>query len=46
MVWNLNVSLSFTLIKNEKEEYYIRLKTYKSIVLRFWVESNVNVSCG
>jgi len=27
-------------------EHYIRIKTYKPIVLKFWVESGVNVLCG
>jgi len=34
-VRNPNVSLSPTLIKNEKVEYYIRIKTHKLIALRF-----------
>jgi len=37
------VSLSFTLIKNEGVKHYITIKTYKLIVLRFWVESNINI---
>jgi len=41
-VRNLSVSLSFTLNRNEKVEHYIRIKTHKFIVLRFWVESDVN----
>jgi len=36
------VGLSLTLDKNEKVEHYIRIKTHKPIVLRFWVESGVN----
>jgi len=40
------VILSFTLAKNEKVEHYIRIKTHKPIVLRFWVESGVNALCG
>jgi len=46
MVKNLNMSLSFILAKNEKVEYYIRIKTHKLIVLRIWVESGVNALCG
>jgi len=34
------------LSKNEKVEYYIRIKAYKLIVLRFWVKSGVNFLCG
>jgi len=41
-VENQIVSVSFTLSKNETIEHYIRVKTYKSIVLRFWIESVVN----
>jgi len=41
-VKNPSVSLSSTLAKNEKVEHYIRIKTYKPIALRFWVESGVN----
>jgi len=40
------VSLSLTLIRIEKVEYYIRIKTRKSIVLRSWVESDVNSLYG
>jgi len=40
------VNLSPTLAKNEKVEHYIRIKTHKPIVLRFWVESDVNNLCG
>jgi len=35
LVKNITVSLSFILIKNKKIEYYIKIKTYKHIVLRF-----------
>jgi len=34
-VRNLSVSLSPTLARNEKVKHYIRIKTYKLIVLRF-----------
>ena len=40
MFENSSMSLSPTLGRNEKVEYYIRMKTHKSIVLRFWVESH------
>jgi len=40
------MSLSFTLVRNEKVKHYIRIKTHKSISLRFWVESGVNTLCG
>jgi len=40
------VSLSPTLTRNEKVEYYIKIKTHKPIPLRFWVESGVNALCG
>jgi len=45
-VKNTSVSLSPTLVKNEKVKQYIRIKTHKLIVLRFWVESGVNVLYG
>jgi len=45
-VRNSSMSLSPTLTKIEKVEHYIRIKTYKSIVLRFWVESAVSILCG
>jgi len=38
------MSLSLTLVKNEKLEHYIK-KTYKHITLRFWAENNVNTLC-
>jgi len=38
IVRNPSMNLSFTLTRNEKVEHYIRIKTYKSITLRFWVE--------
>ena len=43
---NLSVSLSLTLVRNEKVEHYIRIKIHKLIVLRFWVESDVNTLYG
>jgi len=46
IVSNPSVSLSFILGRNEKVEHHIRMKIHKSIVLRFWVESGVNVLCG
>ena len=45
-VRNPSVSLSPTLSRNEKVEHYIRIKTHKLIVLRFWVESGVNALYG
>jgi len=30
----------------DEDERYIRMKTHKLIVLRFWVESCVNALCG
>jgi len=42
-VRNPSVILSPTLIRNEKVEHYIRIKTNKFITLRFWVESDVSV---
>jgi len=39
------MSLSPTLIRNEKVEHYIRIKTHKPIVLRFWGESGVSILC-
>jgi len=41
IVRNPNVSLSPTLNKNEKVKQYIRKKTYKPTILRFWVKSDV-----
>jgi len=38
---NLSVSLSPTFTRNEKVEHYIRIKTHKPIVWRFWVESGI-----
>jgi len=36
------LSISFMLSRNKKIEYYIRIKIHKLIVLRFWVENDVN----
>jgi len=36
------LNLSFILNKNKKVEHHIRIKAYKSIVLRFLVKSGVN----
>jgi len=33
------------LIRNEKIEQYIRIKTHEFIVLKFWIESDINVLC-
>jgi len=46
IVRNPSVSLSPILARNEKVDHYIRIKTHKSIILRFWVESGVNALCG
>jgi len=46
IVRNPSVSLNLTLTRNEKVEHYIKIKIHKLIVLRFWVESDVNVLCG
>jgi len=40
------MSLNLTLIRNEKVEHHIRIKTHKLITLRFWVKSDVNALCG
>jgi len=45
-VRNPSMSLSLTLIRNEKVEHYIKIKTHKHIALRFWVESDVNALYG
>jgi len=45
-VRNSSVSLSPTLIRNEKVEHHIRIKAHKPIALRFWVESGVSILCG
>jgi len=45
IVWNLSMSLNLTLAKNEIVKYYIKIKTHKSIILKFWIESGVNVWC-
>jgi len=42
---NSSVSLSPTLVRNEEVEHYIRIKIHKLIVLRFWIESVINVLC-
>ena len=34
------------MVKNEKVEHYIKIKTHKLVVLRFWVESSINVLCS
>jgi len=39
------MSLSLTLVRNEKVEHYIRIKTHKLIILRFWIENGVNTLC-
>jgi len=44
-VEDLSVSLSLILSKNEKVEYYIKIKVHKTIILRFWIESVINVLC-
>jgi len=36
----------FYIVRNEKVEHYIRIKTHKPIVLRCWVESGINTLCG
>ena len=40
------MSLNFTLGKNEKVKHHIRTKTHKFIILKFWIESDVNDLCG
>jgi len=40
------VSLSLTSIRNKKIEHYIKIKTHKPIVLRFWIESGVSALYG
>jgi len=42
-VRNSSLSLSPTLVRNEKVEHYIRIKIHKPIALRFWVKSDVNL---
>jgi len=39
---NPSVRLSLILGKDEKIEHYIRIKTHKLIVLKFWVENSIN----
>jgi len=34
-VRNLSVSLSFILARNKRVQHYIRIKTHKSVILRF-----------
>jgi len=46
IVRNPIVILCPTLVRNEKVEHYIRIKTHKLIALRFWVKSGVSVLCG
>jgi len=46
IIKNPSVNLSLTLTINKKVEHYIGIKIYTLIVLRFWIESDVNVLCG
>jgi len=39
------MSLSSILTRNENVEHYIKIKTHKLIVLKFWVERDVNFLC-
>jgi len=39
------LSLNLISNKNKEIEYHIRIKTNKLIVLRFWIESGVNLLC-
>jgi len=41
----IQVSLSLTLDTNEKFKNYIKKKTHKLIVLRFWVKNGINSLC-
>lgn len=43
--WDFSASLSLTLSKNEKVKHHINVKTHYLIVLRFWVENDVNFLC-
>jgi len=43
VVKNSSMSLSHILVRNDKVEHYLRIKTHELIVLRFWIESGVNV---
>jgi len=45
-VKNSSVSLSFTVVKNEKVEHYIKIKIHKPIILKFWVKNDVNILYG
>jgi len=36
------MSLSLTWSKNEKVGYHIKIKVHKSIVLKCWIESDIN----
>jgi len=42
IVKNPSMSLSSTLIKNDKVEHCIRIKTHKSITLKFWIENSIS----
>jgi len=42
---NTSVDLSLTSVKNEKVEHYIRIKIYKFIILKFYVEIGINILC-
>jgi len=50
LIWiyvkNSSMSLSFTLVINEKVKHNIKIKTHKLIVLRFWVKNDVNILCS
>ena len=37
------MNLSFTLTINKKVKHYIKIKTHKLIILRFFVKSGINV---
>jgi len=41
-VANPSVNISLMLSRNEKVEYHITMKTYKPIVLKFWIKSGIN----
>jgi len=42
IVRNPSLRLSFSFDRNEKVEHYIRIKTHKLIVLKFWIKNGVN----
>jgi len=41
-----SIIISFTLARDEKVDHYTRIKIHKLVILKFWIESDVNVLCS